>query len=134
MCMQTEPAISVRADPDFTASHSSDAAALQQNAEEPSEDHPPEFKSAARQEHMDEAAAIRRQMQVCLHSHTPPPPPHTGLGPALWDYPLLPLTVCRQIFMHCCLLEGLLFLLTKCPVSQSLPQNTMPNCKFANTH
>ncbi len=62
--LQTEPAISVRADPDFTASQSSDAAALQQNAEEPSEDHPPEFKSAARQEHMDEAAAIRRQMQV----------------------------------------------------------------------
>ena len=63
-CLQTEPAISVRADPDFTAAQSSDAAALQQNAEEPSEDHPPEFKSAARQEHMDEAAAIRRQMQV----------------------------------------------------------------------
>ena len=62
---QTEPAINVRADPDFTAAESSDAAALQQNAEEPSEDHPPEFKSAARQEHMDEAAAIRRQMQVC---------------------------------------------------------------------
>ncbi|KAL3156798.1 hypothetical protein ABBQ38_001069 [Trebouxia sp. C0009 RCD-2024] len=60
---KTEPAISVRADPDFTASQSSDAAALQQNAEEPSEDHPPEFKSAARQEHMNEAAAIRRQMQ-----------------------------------------------------------------------
>lgn len=67
--MQTEPAISVRADPDFTASHSSDAAALQQNAEEPSEDHPPEFKSAARQEHMNEAAAIRRQMQVSSQEH-----------------------------------------------------------------
>ena len=65
MHVQTEPSINVRADPDFTASQSSDAAALQQNAEEPSEDHPPEFKSAARQEHMDEAAAIRRQMQVC---------------------------------------------------------------------
>ena len=64
-CVQTEPAVSVRADPDFTAAQSSDAAALQQNAEEPSEDHPPEFKSAARQEHMNEAAAIRRQMQVC---------------------------------------------------------------------
>ena len=63
--LQTEPAISVRADPDFTAAHSSDAAALQANAEEPSEDHPPEFKSAARQEHMDEAAAIRRHLQVC---------------------------------------------------------------------
>ncbi|KAL0034147.1 hypothetical protein WJX77_000222 [Trebouxia sp. C0004] len=61
--LKSEPAISVRADPDFTAAHSSDAAALQQSAEEPSEDHPPEFKSAARQEHMDEAAAIRRQMQ-----------------------------------------------------------------------
>lgn len=67
--MQTEPAISVRADPDFTASQSSDAAALQQNAEEPSEDHPPEFKSAARQEHMNEAAAIRRQMQVGSQEH-----------------------------------------------------------------
>ncbi|DBA65773.1 TPA: hypothetical protein ACH3X2_002813 [Trebouxia sp. C0005] len=61
--LKTEPAISVRADPDFTAAQSLDAAALQQNAEEPSEDHPPEFKSAARQEHMDEAAAIRRHMQ-----------------------------------------------------------------------
>ena len=68
--MQTEPAISVRADPDFTASQSSDAAALQQNAEEPSEDHPPEFKSAARQEHMNEAAAIRRNMQVSSPGHT----------------------------------------------------------------
>ena len=67
--VQAEPAINVRADPDFTASHSCDAAALQQNAEEPSEDHPPEFKSAARQEHMDEAAAIRRQMQVCFQLH-----------------------------------------------------------------
>lgn len=68
-CLQTEPAISVRADPDFTAAQSLDAAALQQNAEEPSEDHPPEFKSAARQEHMDEAAAIRRQMQVSSATH-----------------------------------------------------------------
>lgn len=75
VCLQTEPAINVRADPDFTASQSSDAAALQQNAEEPSEDHPPEFKSAARQEHMDEAAAIRRQMQVCLQPPYPLPPP-----------------------------------------------------------
>lgn len=73
MCVQTEPAINVRADPDFTASHSCDAAALQQNAEEPSEDHPPEFKSAARQEHMDEAAAIRRQMQVCFQPHIASP-------------------------------------------------------------
>ena len=76
-CMQTEPAINVRADPDFTASQSSDAAALQQNAEEPSEAHPPEFKSAARQEHMDEAAAIRRQMQVCVFNPPNPAPPPT---------------------------------------------------------
>lgn len=59
----------MRADPDFTAAQSLDAAALQQNAEEPSEDHPPEFKSAARQEHMDEAAAIRRHMQVSYATH-----------------------------------------------------------------
>lgn len=63
--LQTEPAVSVRADPDFTAAESSDAAALQQNAEQPSEDHPPEFNAAARREHMDEAAAIR-QNKVAL--------------------------------------------------------------------
>lgn len=64
--LQTEPAVSVRADPDFTAAESSDAAALQQNAEQPSEDHPPEFNAAARREHMDEAAAIRQSLQVGL--------------------------------------------------------------------
>lgn len=64
--LQTEPAVAVKADPDFTAAESSDAAALQQNAEQPSEDHPPEFKSAARREHADEAAAIRHNMQVTI--------------------------------------------------------------------
>ena len=59
----------MKADPDFTAAESLDAAALQQNAEQPSEDHPPEFKSAARREHADEAAAIRHNMQVRPDSH-----------------------------------------------------------------
>lgn len=71
MPLQTEPPKSVKADPDFTAAESSDAAALQQNAEQPSEDHPPEFNAAARREHMDEAAAIRSSLQVCplVHNH-----------------------------------------------------------------
>ena len=77
----------MRADPDFTAAESSDAAALQQNAEEPSEDHPPEFKSAARQEHMDEAAAIRRQMQVSPMSSLPPV---SGLFWSALPCPVLP--------------------------------------------
>lgn len=68
MVLQTEPAVSVRADPDFTAAESSDAAALQQNAEQPSEDHPPEFNAAARREHMDEAAAIRQNKVILAPS------------------------------------------------------------------
>lgn len=53
--LQHKPCVDVKSDPEVTAEQDAEAAAMQQHAEEPSGDHPPQFKSFAKEEHMNEA-------------------------------------------------------------------------------
>ena len=53
--LQHKPCVDVKSDPEVTAEQDAEAAAMQQHAEEPTSDHPPQFKSFAKEEHMNEA-------------------------------------------------------------------------------